>query len=367
MGGQFRSRVTIAEKSAPLTGTTKHPQGRLFNPTGQFAGDPWKLSADNWMQQSDTPAHDDVVSWHSSESSQLPRYDDASQRQLDPVDFEGPDWGNEEMDEEGEYNEDYQDFSVDEKDRPMADYGSAVGMHFGSVKASTDRGSRPYVHPVRIPTETLAEPARGNFSTERPGGGIAAGPHKSNSIIVNSETGERTPDTRWSDSAANFSSKATDLVEAGKTLAYRNDVEARGSTSYRALPETTRTWSEDVLGSTTPGGGNVPGHSADTEHGLRGTPHPALVAAAEQGFNPVLNTQQHPRIIPSSRLETQQRIPFEGPNDLLVHHGKEVAPEVRQRVWENNDVNVARTTHEEAFNLGRLWDVAKPKPEDAWS
>lgn len=397
MGDQFGG-VTKAKRSTPLPGTEKHPQGRLFAPVGGYAGDPWKLSPENWMptvkpsgltrgpdtverddeglmrrvpgmvestkpQVTPAAAHGDITSWHSSTSSAVPRYDDPDSRQIDQYEHEGPDWDNSEIDPEtGDYNDDYVDFSVDHKDRPMANYGSAVGMHLGDIKAATDRDSaRDFIHPLRIPRDTLAPPPRGNFSTDRPGGSIAAGSMRSQNRVLNQETGERTEDTRWSDQAANFASRATDLVESGKTLAYRNDIEAAGSTSYRTLPETTRTWSEDVLGSTTPGGRSVPGESADTEHGLRGTPHPALVHLAQQGYNPVVNQRETPRIPKRDQAEVQQRLGFEDP------HGRgDQAPEVRQRLWEGHDLNAAASAREEAFNSGRLWSLRKPKDEEAF-
>ena len=180
----------LADKSTPLEGTEKHPQGRLFAPTGSYTGDPMRLHPTNWMKQpaeGETPAHGDIISWHGSEESTLPREDDYEMRQIDPWQHEGADWGNSywKEDQEGvEEDEDYTDFSVDEQERPMADYGSAVGMHFGSIEAAASRAPRPHIHPVRIPNETLADPPRGNFSTERPGGSIAAGPYRSNNTIV---------------------------------------------------------------------------------------------------------------------------------------------------------------------------------------
>lgn len=334
MGDQFHG-VTEAKRSTPLEGSTKNPQGRLFAPVGGFKGDPWQHAPENWMPQTTTTTHrapdtaemddqgfmrrvpgevtestktttghGDTVAWHNSESSQPPRYDDPSNRQVDEFEHSGEDWDNPyliEHPETGEEieNPDYKDFSIDKKGRPMADYGSAVGMHLGTVQAATTFG-REYTHPLRIPSDTIAPPPRGNFSTERPGGSIAAGSMRSQNRILNEETGERTEDTRWSDPAANFATKATDLVASGKTLAYRNSIEAPGSTSFRTLPETTRTWSEDVLSS-------------------RGA-HPALTHYAEQGYNPVQLSSKRPM------------------------------PDSPRR---------------QAFDSGQDWSLRKPKPEDA--
>lgn len=332
MGSMF-SGVTKAKRSTPLPGTEKHPQGRLFAPVGDFKGDPWQNTPENWMPKTTTTTHQamdsaemddqgfmrrvpgetttstktttghgDTIAWHSSTSSQPPRYDDASQRQLGEGDYEGPDWDNPWQDEHGNPNPDFHDFSVDKKGRPMTDYGSAVGMHLGDVAAAMtrDRG-RDYLHPLRIPNDTMADPPKGNFMTDRPGGSVAAGSMRSMNRVVNKETGERTEDTRWSDQAANFATKATDLVASGKTLAYRNDIEAVGSTSFRTLPETTSTWSEDVL--------------------AQRNPAPALKHYAEAGYNPVQQVSKLPGTDQMSRRN--------------------------------------------AFEHGQDWHMAKPKDEDA--
>ena len=349
-GPQFHG-TWLSDKATPLPGTPRTPQGRLFAPTGRYTGDPMRLHPTNWMGQGDTPAHEDIVSFHSSESSQLPRYDDPHSRQIDQYEHEGPDWDNSEMTEEGDYNEDYTDFSVDEKDRPMANYGSAVGMHFGDVKAGIERDkdrTREHIHPVRIPSETLTDPPRGNFSTERPGGSIAAGPYRSNVNVINAETKEISPDTRWNDAAANFATKATDLVESGKTLAYRNDVEAAGSTSYRALPETVRTWSEDVLGASSPRTGRAAtaGERPDEESGFRNEPHPALVHLAQQGYNPVVRRSERARDTP-----VQPELPLE-PQGLNDNIRKAEIEESKSRFAE--------------FHAGKTWSMRKPKEQDAW-
>ncbi len=332
-GPQFHG-TWLGDRAAPLPGTPRTPQGRLFAPVGKYTGDPLKLHPSNWMQQpgeGEKSAHSDIITWHASDSTQLPRYDTPDHRQIQPEDFEGPDWGNSEYDDEGEPNEDYTDFSVDDKDRPMADYGSAIGMHFGDVRAATERAGsmgRTAFHPVRLPAETVAPPPKGNFMQDRPGGSIAAGSMRSQVRIKNAETGEMTEDTRWSDPAANFASKATDLVESGKSIAYRNDVEGKGTTSYRALPETVRTWSEDVLGATDPRSGMpaTVGESRDEEHGFRNVPHPALVHLAQAGYNPRQDT-----------------------TDVTSHLGEE-----------------GYGSRSAAFDQGTLWSLKKPKEQDRW-
>lgn len=71
-----------------------------------------------------------------------------------------------------------------------------------------------------------------------------------------------------SDRYANYSQEATDIVRAGGVVRYHNDYENPGSVSYRALPESTKTWSQDV--------------SEDP------TAHRALQRLAGGGFNPVI-------------------------------------------------------------------------------
>lgn len=350
----------LSEKATPLPGTAKHAQGRLFAPTGRYGGDPWKLHPSNWMQQpaeGDTPAHSDIISWHGSEESSLPRSDEYEHRQLDPSEFEGADWGNEQYDENMEEYEGYHDFSLDDKERPMTNYGSAVGLHFGSLEAAASRAPRPHMHPARIPSDTLVPPPRGGFATDRPGGGIAGGDYKSNNVIVNEETGERTKDTRWSDSAANFAEKATDLVESGKTIAYRNDVEAKGSTSYRTLPETTRTWSEDVMSARSPDRGSPAskyGWNSD-EHNFRNTPHPALVHLAEAGYDPRLDPKAD---LPKGRAAgIQLSMPLTGMADVSD-------PATGKVDWDRASRRQMPTDQQKAW-AGRpgdaeLWALRKP-------
>lgn len=349
VGPQFHG-VYTSDKSTPLEGTEKHGQGRLFAPTGRYTGDPWKLHPDEWLNQPKKPSFNeipdsDTIAWHSSESSQLPRYDDPEMRQVetehDPY-----------FDEEESEPEDY---SVDEKDRPVAEYGSAVGMHLGSIKAAQDR-RQGFIHPARIPRSTIAEPPEGQFATSL-GGRLKAGPYRSNSSIVNAETGETKPDERWTDEAANYSTKSTDLVESGRTLAYRNTVEAQGSTSYRTLPESTRTWSEDVLGSRHPGTGQPPKREGgtkwenpDLEHGFRNVPHPALTHLAERGYNPVIDTLQTPRV----------GLPHQYPLQLQLHDPEKAS----KREMEVQTQNAAMSTRMQHFDEGRFVQMKKPERED---
>ena len=339
----------LADKSKPYEGTEKNPQGRLFAPTGSYTGDPMKLHPANWLKQSDTPAHSDTISWHGSEESSLPRSDEYEHRQHEEGHGIGPDWGTGDADDDEYYEPD--DFSTDSKDRPMGEYGSVVGMHFGSPEAAAERSPRPFLHPARLPESTMAPPPRGSFSTPKAGGGIVGGNYKSDNVIYNEETGDLTKDTRWTDSAANYAEKGTDLVESGKTLAYRNDVEAKGSTSFRTLPETARTWSEDVMSAKDPSSGHLAskyGWADDTS--FRNKPHPALVHLAEKGFDPVVLPNETPRTLDSRTASYQMTLPL-APADSPYPTGGE-----RRGL----DFNKASAARQEAFDAGRTWTMRKP-------
>jgi hypothetical protein len=339
----------LSDKTTPLPGSVKHPQGRLFAPTGSYTGDPMRLHPENWLKQSDTPAHSDTISWHGSEESSLPRSDEYEHRAHEPDYGTGPDWST------GEDDDEMEDFSVDSKDRPMGEYGSVVGMHFGSLAAASERAPRPFMHPARLPESTMAQPPRGSFSTPKAGGAIVGGDYRSNVNIYNEETGESTKDTRWTDSAANYAEKATDLVESGKTLPYRNDVEAKGSTSYRTLPETARTWSEDVMSAKDPTRGSLAskyGWADDTS--FRNKPHPALVHLAEAGYDPVVLPNETGRTLNSYKDSYQMSLPLGNP--ALPDQTVEEAA----RVAHAKDHNKASTARQEAFDAGRTWTMRKP-------
>jgi hypothetical protein len=210
---------------------------------------------------------------------------------VDESDTEGEDWGNPFHLDNGEENPSYINYSVDAKGRPMADYGSAVGMHLGDIRATEvrakDQFGRQFIHSARIPKETVADPPPGKFSTP------AAGGHVYSETYASDHPGREGRGPEWSDTAANQALKATDLVEQGKTLAYHNEIEG-GGTSYRTLPETTRTWSEDVLNARSPRTGRTAGDNTNDPHALRNEPHPALVAAAKAGFNPTVENKTLP-------------------------------------------------------------------------
>jgi len=112
-------------------------------------------------------------------------------------------------------------------------YGDSAGMHFGDKATAVERAvltGRENIHAVRL-----------NSSQFTP----VMGDHE-----------------------ANYSDAAGKIVREGGVVQYHNAYENPGSVSYRALPESTRTWSQDVS--------NDP------------TAHRALQRLAGGGYNPVI-------------------------------------------------------------------------------
>ena len=337
LGQQFHGSWESDTTPTPLPGTKANPQGRLFAPVGMHAGDPWKLHPDNWMAGSDTVHRDipkgDAIAWHASESSAMPRFDDHESRAYDEYS------GDDAWDDDDGYS---RKSTEDSKGRPYGDYGSVVGMHLGDLPTAIDRRQYGFAHPVRIPGETQTPAPMGKqFHAQ------VAYEQKFGSLRVKPrgwDDQEDPSEQRWTDDAANFSDQATDVVEAGKTVPYKNDAEGPKSTSFRTLPETTRTWSEDVLGARKPGGGAaVRGQPVDPDHPLTSTPHPALVHLAKQGFNPALNLMDRPQARPE-----QMSLFDDQPN---VDASLRQTQDMRRR----ND----------EFKSGRQWTLRKPHSDDA--
>jgi hypothetical protein len=196
-------------------------QPRLFDP-GPEDPDPWRNSPENWLDGKD-------IAWHASESGKLPRQD---RTVTNPDQFSG--------------NE-------------FIAYGRPAGMHFGTLQAARERsasnmvGERRWIHPARM----------------------SGTPHvrTDHGWRLNAATSDQdAPQTVVDDEYANYSPHADAAVKRGEVVTYENEIEHRGSLSYRALPEATRTWSEDV--------------KADP------TAHPALRHFAERDYNPVLDSDK---------------------------------------------------------------------------
>lgn len=114
-------------------------------------------------------------------------------------------------------------------------YGDSVGMHFGDKATAIERAvltNRDNVHAVRLNSKQFTE------------------------ILP--------------DHAANYGDDAGRVVREGGVVRYRNDYENPGAISYRAKPEATKTWSQDVT---------------DDPNA-----HPALQRLAATGYNPVIQT-----------------------------------------------------------------------------
>lgn len=164
----------------------------------------WALHPDKWVQRSD-------VVYHATDQPALPRKDRGPN--LDPG------------------------------------YGNSSGMHFGDketafARAEIARAGVNYIHTARLNGPQFT-PQNSGLGTK----GIHAG-------------------KVWDDHSANYSEPTDQAVRAGKVVPYMNEYEGPKTTSYRALPEATRTWSEDV----------------------QATPsaHPALQHLAATGYNPTI-------------------------------------------------------------------------------
>lgn len=274
--------VVISEQEfPPRPGTARHPQGRMFKP--EYSSSPERLYTDNWLQSDNR----DVVAWHHN-MGDLPEFD--SDGRMGPP---------------GDYL-----VTADPKDRPVhKDLGYMQGMHFGTPAAGFDRWGKqqpvetaggpattnPAVqgHPVRLPRSAMHTPTK---DTRRDGG-----------------------DPRWSDHQANFSSNLQDAVDAGGVVPYRNDVEDEGSTSYKALRETARTWSDDVMDA-----------KQQNTWGMNRV-SPGQFAAAERGYNPVLRSG---RIMANAQRTQQPHLPYDNPQTLArtVHETDRTSREMPSSV-----------------------------------
>lgn len=343
-------RPWLSAQSRPIPGTQANPQGRLFAPTGRYTGDPHRLHPENWLAGAEGTAHQDPIAWHSSFQETLPRYDDPESRAIETEVYEEDDEG------EGYYN---METAVDARERPYADYGSAVGMHFGTLRSAHERssGARAYIHPARIPSSTISHAPPGNFSTIGAHEQIYTGKMRSRRFGASEDYGEHP----WSDVAVNYSELATDKIEEGKTLPYINEGEHKGSTSFRALPETVRTWSEDVLGARHPETGHTAGREGpDLEHGFRNRPHPAYVHLAEKGYNPTI-MGAGARNFNRYSDPVQLHLPFGSPGDSP---GEQYAHTTQ---WEAHSEAKARDAFQQRAFSGAQWTMHKENPRQRHS
>ncbi len=254
-------------------GTEKNPQGRLFKP--EYTGDPHKLSPENWMKgDASTPLirHEEKMAFGGTSGSQDPVPRAAGDILTYHTNMGALPVADNVFRGKGPQ-------SRDSKGRAVGEDGSLVGMHFGTVKAGYDRVSHN-----KDPSAAQAHPVKFHSSAQ----------FGAYDTIEGKQTTPLAEQTRspspWSDDAANISEKATDAVETGYAVPYRNDVEDEGSISYRTKRANVRRWSTDVkLGI----GQRV------------GEPHPAYKYLADKGYNPVIETgkiheaiQYQPRQLP---------------------------------------------------------------------
>ena len=195
VGPQFHGVYVSESTKGPYEGTEKHPQGRLFAPAGSTRVTR-KLAPENWLKQSDTPAHDDIISWHGSEESSLPRSDEYEHRQLEPDDSSAY----RHVDEPRVTTTSAKSTKTSDgryqgaPDEPStARLSACTSAHSTAAliarldRSSTRRGSRRRRLPIRL---EVASPRR------RPVAAIVSGKYKSDQTILNNETGhEQTPRT----------------------------------------------------------------------------------------------------------------------------------------------------------------------------
>ena len=168
--------------------------------------------------------------------------------------------------------------------RPMAEFGSAIGIHLGSLLSAQTAGhTRDYIHPVAIPHAVIQGPEGASEEAKTPWNFRSA-------HVPRGFGGHDPVDTIntkvWDDEAANFSPHLTDVVEQGKVIPYRNQHEDPGTVSYRGKPEALETWGEHVLAADAapPAGGSRPSQGQ--------------VAAARAGYEPaILQNQPEPPVL----------------------------------------------------------------------
>ena len=315
----------------PHEGPAGERQGRLPGlGTGHFGGGSEAFEPENWVQR--PPGGGRIAAFHSSMEMTLPATDDPFQARGADADTEG----------------------VDIHGRPMAAFGSAIGIHLGSLQSAVTAGKeREYVHPVAIPNEAIVGPDDAPEEAKTPWKYRSAQPQKPNDPV--------STNNRWLDDAANFSPHLTDLVEQGKILPYRNEYEDPGTTSYRGKPESLETWGEHVL-------------NADQAEISRSKPSRAQVAAAKAGYEPVI-LQQRNREELENHVDLQGNpvspdgtgafdpMPYQGtlfPQNTLLehdqragtsHYGEEAGPEASY--WDSEVRKVHFLAMQEKTTQGR--------------
>ena len=252
-------RYNRRNRGRPHVGSEGERQPRLPGVgTGFFGGGSEAFEPGNWVER--PPGGGRIAAFHASMEMTLP----AEDRPEEARGYEG--YGNHE--------------DVDIHGRPMAAFGSAIGIHLGSLQAAQTAGhTRDYVHPVAIPHEVIQGPEGAPEEAKTPWKYRSAHRQLANDPVDTRNT------QLWDDEAANFSPYLTDVVEAGKVIPYRNQHEDPGSVSYRGKPEALETWGEHVL-------------ATDAAPGSGSRPSQGQVAAARAGYEPaILQNEPEPPVL----------------------------------------------------------------------
>jgi hypothetical protein len=234
------------------------------------------------------------IVFHASPSDTLPRSDDPESSPSVQAYRESREGEDEYMTRERE------DTSVG---RVRTAYGYGTGLHFGTMGSATDRmtvhtghpSDKNFIHPARIDTEITR---------------------------------------RESDATANYDPDIDDKVFMGKAVPYRNNSEDAGSISYRVRPEYTKTWSEDVI----------------DRHDSGRSVHPSMLAAAQQGYNPVAERSSVTNL--SSQFAEKRGIPVPGKQPQLWDEELHVEGKPGFQVF-RNDAGPDTRLPEAAFPLRR--------------
>jgi hypothetical protein len=237
-----------------------------------YTGSPSRFEPQNWLKDDDK----DFVTWHHNRGD-FPEFDSDDRHG-------SGEWGGFDIHED------------DEGRLRHKDLGYMSGMHFGTPKAGYDRygGSEAVGHPVRIARSTLETPLSINVQADK-----------------DPETGMR----RWTDKEANFSPSLQDKVEDGKTIPYENTFEDIGSTSYKALRYTARTWADDVEAA----------HERN-----RGGVSAAQLDAVKKGYDLALPSGKRAASIYENR---QPQLPFES-GQVLDRYGRSHSNQSAEAVGE---------------------------------
>ena len=324
------------KKGKPHEGPEGERQPRLPGiGTGFFGGGSAAFDPENWQQR--PPGGGRIAAFHSSMEMTMPAEDR-------PEQAGGVHGG-----------------SIDSRGRPLAHYGSAIGIHLGSLQSAMDAGfTREYIHTLAIKNKDVLSPENAPPELLQPQ--ILASAHR------NWPIDPVDPDAPhlWTDEAANYNADLTDQVEQGKVLPYRNEVEDRGSTSYRGKPEALETWGEHVRSTehehaavdhinTSDDVEETGGRVVPDPGFARSRPSRAQVAAAKAGYEPTILQQQNTEEIYLNPIK-QPTLFEEGTDErdrrrMTSHYGEPGSPEADR--WDHAVRTTKHAEQAEALTEGR--------------